>query len=110
MCKLAAAIHNYFVVVRYIGAEAPSSRGPRAGFRSDSPRPSNFLALFKRRSSQTIDSFAYAPAYGRDEAMSASLFKSHLPASTLPLSPNCSLASLAGKVPAACSQLQRMGR
>ena len=33
MFKLAAAIHNYFVVVPYIGTEAPSSRGgPRQVF------------------------------------------------------------------------------
>jgi hypothetical protein len=59
MFKLAAAIRNYFVVVPYIEAKAPSSRRP---------------------------------------------------ASTPPLSRDSSFVSLAGKAPAVCSQLQRMGR
>jgi hypothetical protein len=110
MFKLAAAIHNCFVVVRYIGAEAHSSRGPRQVFAPTVQGPQiswHFSSVVVLKPSTD---FAYAPVYGRDVAMSASLCESHLPASTLPLSPNCSWASLAGKAPAACSQLQRMGR
>jgi hypothetical protein len=59
MFKLVATIRNYFVVVPYIEAKAPSSR----------------------RS-----------------------------ASTPPLPRGSSFVSLAGKAPAVCSQLQRMGR
>jgi hypothetical protein len=110
MFKLAAVVRNHFVVFPYFEAKPSSSRSPRqtlapivngsgTSWRIPNvivPKPS--AALYARRSRAEI------------EAIDASMHEVHPPAPTPPLLPDFRLASLAGKAPAVCSQLQRMGR
>jgi hypothetical protein len=110
MFKLAAVVRNHFVVFPYFEAKPSSSRNPRqtlapivkgsgTSWRIPNvivPKPS--AALHSRLSPAEI------------EAIHVSMDEVHLPASAPALLPDSSLAFLACKAPAVCSQLLQMSR
>ena len=110
MLKLPGIVRNHFVVFPYFDAKPSSSRSPRqtlapivngAGTSWRIPNvivPKPSVALHARLSQAEI------------EAIHVSMHAVHPPASAPPLLPDHSLATLACKAPAVCSQLQRMGR
>jgi hypothetical protein len=110
MFKLAAIIRNHFFVIPYIEAKAPSSRSPGQIF-----APTVQGAGVAWRSPNVViprPLVASRPRLHPDEieAMNASMGEGCPSASTPPLMPDSSLASLACKAPALCSPLQQMRR
>jgi hypothetical protein len=108
MSKLAAAIRNHFVVFPHIEGKTPSSRSPRqipATIRQGAAIPWRSPGVVIPRLSAALRT-RLSPF--DIEAMSALVPKANSPASTPPLLPDSSWASLAYHAPAVCSQLRRI--
>jgi hypothetical protein len=105
MSKLAATIRNHFIAVREVETTARSSIG------TGQVRTQIASALgIPRRSPGGIIPRPFAGRLRADEIEAMNAAPVELPASTRPLFPDSTWASLASKAPAVCSQLQRWFR
>jgi hypothetical protein len=110
MPKLTAAIRNHFVLVLYIEAKAPPSEGSR---RNPAPVGQSPGASwrFPNVVVPKLSAGLRTPLHPAElEAMNSSAREPHAPALTKAWRPDSAFASLAGKAPAVCSQLQKIGR
>jgi hypothetical protein len=110
MSKLSVAIRNHFVLVPYIEANAPPSKSSR---RNRAPVGQSPGASWRLPNVVVpkLSAGLRTPLHPAElEAMNSSAREPHAPALTKAWLPDSALASLAGKAPAVCSKLQRMGR
>jgi hypothetical protein len=110
MFKLAAAIRSHFVVVPHIESKGFSAKSPGQIFAPTVPIPRISWRFPNAVAAKLSTVLPTRLRPGEIEEMNASLCEHRPPVSTPSLLPDSTLTSLAGKAPALCAQLQRIGR
>jgi hypothetical protein len=110
MSKLTAAIRNYFVLIPYIEAKPAPCGGSRRNLAPVGQGPGAAWRL-PRVVVPKLSAGLRSPLHPAElEAMNTSAGEPHPPALAKALLPDSALVSLAGKAPAVCSLLHKMGR
>jgi hypothetical protein len=110
MSKLTAAIRNHFVLVPDFEAEAPPFESSTRNLAPVGQSPGAYWRL-PNVVVPKLSAGLRTPLHPAElEAMNISAREPHPSDLTKALLPDSAFASLAGKAPAVCSQLQRMGR